>query len=346
VKGPPYLPEVEGTSICVDNTEGDCAADGSCTCCTTFNQADVDNIKAIGHNTIRLSIVWAGAQTEAGDMLNADFLRRMHAILDMTDAAGLHVFLDNHGDMVGSANCGNGVPMWVSQAADSKGRHGKHLTTGLPYSLFMDVKDTGGYDHCGEDDTKWAQYAGDPNYNLLNECCIAMNAGGNQPNLAFSEVGQDTMNYIQKKGAGRDAFVKYMRLIAEAVVDHPSVFAIEPMNEPMSIKRGDMFDTWKEIAVAINAVIPDMGVAVCDIGEGGIIPDWITKIDNVDISHSDITWMQAKTTLFYAWHWYLARERSERAVRTPVGPTTRHFRIARIAIGRRCVASRSDALFF
>jgi len=38
-------------------------------------------------------------------------------------------------------------------------------------------------------------------------------------------------------------------------------------------------------------------------------------------------------------------ERSERAVRTPAGATTRHFRIARFAIGRRRVASRSDALF-
>jgi len=287
----------------VDNTSGDCEATGSCTSCATFNQADVDHIKAQGWNTIRLSIVWAGAQTEPGNELNADFLRRLHAILDMTDKAGLHVFLDNHGDMVGSANCGNGLPMWISQAA-APDLIGKPLTTELPYSLFMDVKDTNGYSTCGDDAAKWGEYAGDPNYNLLNQCCIAMNAGGNQPNLAFSKLGQYAMNYIQKQGAGREAFVKYMRLVAESVVDHPSVFAIEPMNEPMSIKRGDMFDTWKEIALAVNSVIPDMAVAVCDIGEGGIIPDWLTKIDNVDISHSDIVWMQGQTTLFYAWHWY------------------------------------------
>ena len=40
-----------------------------------------------------------------------------------------------------------------------------------------------------------------------------------------------------------------------------------------------------------------------------------------------------------------ASERSERAVRTPAGVTTRHIRIACFAIGRRRVASRSDALF-
>jgi len=263
----------------------------------------VDHIKEMGWNTIRLGITWAGAQTEAGDALNADFLRRLHAILDMTDASGLNVFLDNHGDMVGSANCGNGLPMWISQAASPK-KIGKQLTTGLPYSLVMDVKDVGNYDHCGSNADMWAAHSGDPNYNLLNECCVAMNAGSNQPNLAFSELAQDTMNYIQKKGAGRDAFVKYMRLIAEAVADHPSVFALEPMNEPMSIKRGDMFDTWRAITESVNAVIPDLAVAVADVGEGGIIPSWLTKIDNVDISHDDIKWMQASKTTFYAWHWY------------------------------------------
>ena len=37
------------------------AAAGTCESCTTFNQADVDNIFANGWNAIRLSVVWAGA---------------------------------------------------------------------------------------------------------------------------------------------------------------------------------------------------------------------------------------------------------------------------------------------
>ena len=32
-----------------------------------------------------------------------------------------------------------------------------------------------GYDYCGSDAAKWAQDAGDPNYNLINECCQQMN---------------------------------------------------------------------------------------------------------------------------------------------------------------------------
>jgi hypothetical protein len=45
--GPPYLPEVEGDTYCVDNTKDGCADTGTCTSCTTFNQADVDHIKSM-----------------------------------------------------------------------------------------------------------------------------------------------------------------------------------------------------------------------------------------------------------------------------------------------------------
>ena len=37
---------------------------------------------------------------------------------------------------------------------------------------------------------------------------------------------------------------------------------------------------------------------------------------------------------------YVASERIERAIQTPVGATTQKIRIARFEIGRRCVASR------
>ena len=61
VKGPPYLPEVSGDTYCIDNTDGDCSQTGTCTSCTTFNQADIDHIKSMGWNTIRLGVIWAGA---------------------------------------------------------------------------------------------------------------------------------------------------------------------------------------------------------------------------------------------------------------------------------------------
>lgn len=45
--------------------------------------------------------------------------------------AGIHVMLDNHGDMTGSANCGNGAPMWFQQKAAAD-LIGKPLTTDFP----------------------------------------------------------------------------------------------------------------------------------------------------------------------------------------------------------------------
>tara|TARA_B110001452_G_scaffold18905_1_gene15323 strand:+ start:27 stop:758 length:732 start_codon:yes stop_codon:yes gene_type:complete len=180
VKGPPYMPSVAGDTICDDTPQdpdrGDaCAATGTCKSCSTFNEADVAHIKSMGWNFIRLGVVWAGAQPRDEDALDPDFLSRLHAVLDLTDAHGIHVMLDNHGDMVGSAGCGNGVPMWIQQKAAPE-LVGKPLHTALPYSLVpsITVSKVGGYEHCGTDEAKWAAHAGDPNYNLLNECCQAM----------------------------------------------------------------------------------------------------------------------------------------------------------------------------
>lgn len=130
-----------------------------------FNAADVANLKKMGWNAIRLGtllfkfclspahfafpklfhfslnafagVVWAGAQPRDENALDPEFLRRLDAILNLTDAHGIavlfttwriyvfslfritqnlpppsvpiQVMLDNHGDMVGSAGCGNGV---------------------------------------------------------------------------------------------------------------------------------------------------------------------------------------------------------------------------------------------
>jgi hypothetical protein len=52
---------------------------------------------------------------------------------------------------------------------------GRPLVTDLPYSLFINIKNKDGYNLCGNNETMWAKYAGDSNYNILNECCIALN---------------------------------------------------------------------------------------------------------------------------------------------------------------------------
>jgi len=307
VKGPPYLPTVSGDAVCKDIVDDACTASGSCTSCTTFNQADIDHMRSKGWNTIRLGIAWAGAQPKDENALDPEFLTRLHAVLNLTDANGIHVVLDNHGDMVGSANCGNGVPMWLQKKA-APDLIGKPLTTGFPYSLVssIDVKGVGGYDFCGSNESKWAEHAGDPNYNLLNECCQKMN-GPNPAGLGWTTLSQKTMDFIvATEGGGRADFVRYWSLIAEAVVHHQSAVAAELMNEPMSIRRSEMYDTWRACAEAINAIIPDMSVALSDTGEGAILPAWVEDIVGAGVVIDDTTveWIKASSTVFYAWHWY------------------------------------------
>ena len=194
------MPSVSGDTYCPeDGDQGStCGATGSCKACTPFNQADIQHIKRQGWNSIRLGersnltylpspgpirtircvagVVWAGAQPRDENALGPDFVERLHAVLNLTDKHGMHVVLDNHGDMVGSAGCGNGVPMWFQKKAAPE-PIGNPLVTGFPYDLpfvkalkQIQIKHTGGYDHCGDNATKWAAFVGDPNYNLLNEC--------------------------------------------------------------------------------------------------------------------------------------------------------------------------------
>merc|ERR1719329_2075573 len=305
VKGPPYMPSVSGNTICNDVVNDECSKTGTCKSCFTFNQADVDHIKSLGWNFIRLGVVWAGAQPRDEDMLDPDFVGRLHAILNLTDANGIHVMLDNHGDMVGSAGCGNDAPMWFQKEA-APDLIGKPLHTGLPYSLVdqISVKKVNGYDHCGTDLDKWAKYAGDPNYNMLNECCLAMNSN-NPGGLGWTTISQRTMDYSIQPGTGLDKFVRYWRLMAEAVKQHPSAFAMELQNEPMTIKRTEMFDAWRACAEAINQVVPDMSVSIADVGEGSVLPEWITNSTGglQDISNETVDWIKGSNTAFYAWHY-------------------------------------------
>lgn len=305
VKGPPYMPSVSGDTICNDVVNNECTAHGNCTSCYTLNQADVDHIKSLGWNFIRLGVVWAGAQPLDEDSLDPDFVARLHAVLDLMDRNEMHVMLDNHGDMVGTAGCGNGVPMWLQKKAAPQ-LIGKPLHTDFPYDVIPQTMVTrvDGYDVCRTNATRWAEHAGDPNYNLLNQCCQAMNSG-NPGGLGFTTMSQATMDYVLQPGPGRDAFVRFWTLMANEVKQHPSAFAAELMNEPMSIKREWMFDTWRACAEAILEVVPDMSVSICDVGEGSILPDWITQITGgyEDISAETETYIKESNNLFYAWHY-------------------------------------------
>ena len=84
------------------------------------------------------------------------------------------------------------------------------------------------------------------------------------------------MDYVVE-GAGQADFVRFWRLMAEAVRGHPSAVGAELMNEPVTIKRGACYKTWRACADAIHQVIPDMAIALADIGEGAVIPAVVSQ---------------------------------------------------------------------
>jgi hypothetical protein len=263
VKGPPYLPGTDASAACSDTVTDLCAAHGNCSSCTTFSAADAANFAQRGWNALRLGIVWAGAQPRDEDALDAGFLARLHATLALCDAHNLTVVLDNHGDMVGSLNCGNGLPAWFQRAAAPE-LIGAPLATGFPFDLVPSLQIAALIPPaCASNASLWREASGRADYNLANPCCRAMNSGGNPGALGYSTLAQRSMDYLITPGAGRAAFVRYWRLVAEAVAGHPSAAFAELMNEPMTIWREQAFDTWREAGQAITAVVPDMGISVC-----------------------------------------------------------------------------------
>ena len=62
--------------------------------------------------------------------------------------------------------------------------------------------------------------------------------------VRYTTIAQKTILHMLTEGEGREDFVRYWRLMAQAVTSHPSAVAAELDNEPMSIERDKMFQTW------------------------------------------------------------------------------------------------------
>jgi len=163
-------------------------------------------------------------------------------------------------------------------------------------------------------------FAGDPNYNLLNPCCKAIN-GGNPGQTGFTTMAQAAMTYMVEEGAGRDAFVRYWKLMAQAVRGHQSAVACELANEPMTIKRDKMYQTWVAAAKAINAEVPDMSVSLADTGEGPLLPSFLSNlpIHIPSLDKETLAFIKASKTLFYAWHDYGTCSTPQECVKNVLG---------------------------
>lgn len=84
----------------------------------------------------------------------------------------------------------------------------------------------------------------------------------------------------------------------------------------MSVRRGDMYETWEAVARAANAIIPDLSVSLADLGEGVIKGEWLIEhgFGDVGIPEQTLAYIKESTTLYYAWHWYGAPADPQQAV--------------------------------
>mmetsp|Transcript_4606 Transcript_4606/g.8785 ORF Transcript_4606/g.8785 Transcript_4606/m.8785 type:complete len:348 (-) Transcript_4606:20-1063(-) len=260
-----------------------------------------------GWNFVRLGVVWAGAQPQDSDTLDPDWVDRLHKFLDLADSHKIHVLLDIHQDVVGTATCGEGVPMWFSQLAapDSIGKP-PHPLPGTAH--LWPEQDDG---LCGfDDDENWGMFAGQPDYNIKNPCCIRFNGGGTSwARLGFTWSAQETMNFLFRKPEGRAKYVRYVRLLAEAVKGKPAAFGIETFNEPPSIDRPDMYETWREIYEAVQEVLPGMAVSVQDTGQAAL------GIRQLGLWPSQMKWLRESEFLFYAFHLYALPKDPEKGIK-------------------------------
>jgi hypothetical protein len=55
------------------------------------------------------------------------------------------------------------------------------------------------------------------------------------------------------------------------------------MNEPPSIERKAMFETWQACEAAVHQVLPDMAVGVMDTGEGPL------PLGNIGLSAAQVS---------------------------------------------------------
>eukprot|EP00519_Triparma_laevis_P006704 CAMPEP_0182514210 /NCGR_PEP_ID=MMETSP1321-20130603/35332_1 /TAXON_ID=91990 /ORGANISM="Bolidomonas sp., Strain RCC1657" /LENGTH=381 /DNA_ID=CAMNT_0024721351 /DNA_START=220 /DNA_END=1365 /DNA_ORIENTATION=- len=291
MKGDPWIPAVEGSTVC-DTSDVD-----QQTSCATFNEFDIKNLKGLGYNMIRLGVVWAGAQPDGPfTELSSTLLERLDAVLDLAEEHDLQVLIDLHQDAVGTAVCGEGVPMWFSQLAIPN-QIGKPL---WPLPKLDDGT-------CGRNDTEtWAEYAGDNDYNIKNLCCRKLN-GGNWGQLTSTSQAQETMLYLFTKG--RDVFADFVGKIAQAVNDKPAAFGIELMNEPPAIERNLMYKTWQTAAEAVRVFSSDIAVGVADTANGAL------PIGDLDLREETVEWLtDGDQYLFYAFHWYGTPKTPDQAI--------------------------------
>ena len=60
------------------------------------------------------------------------------------------------------------------------------------------------------------------------------------------------MHFMLSEGSGRAAFVRFWRLLATAVKEHPSAVAAELLNEPNTMRRRQLFQVSSSASLTLG----------------------------------------------------------------------------------------------
>jgi len=122
----------------------------------------------------------------------------------------------------------------------------------------------------------WKKHAGDPLYNVLNPCCLLINApGGWGANTIPTDFCQASATHLVTTEAGRKAYSEYVALLTQAVAGYPAAIGIELMNEPpmLDIESRWLYELYQEAYTASREISPDIAIGLADTGSRSMYPD-------------------------------------------------------------------------
>jgi len=172
----------------------------------SFSVEDADLLASMGYTTIRLGLLWAGAEPERGQY-NLTYLGLVQQIVQMAGERGIYSLLDMHQDAFSRKYCGNGVPDWAA-APDKEN---------FPYPLEV-------------------EYAVDEAGHPSREDCDSIS----WPNYHFSHSLSNAVGRFYDNYQGLlDQFALFWGKVAEVFADNDYVLGYEIVNEPWC---GDVYE--------------------------------------------------------------------------------------------------------
>jgi endoglycosylceramidase len=199
----------------------------------SFAAEDVDFLRSIGCNAIRLGIIWAGAQPlppsmEGSDVsFNATYLDEIERLVAIAAAGGIRVLLDVHQDLYSGAFCGEGAPIWAVDLSNST----------LPFpEPIGPAFGPGDYDDEGLPTKEACDRHPWQDYQLAHSSAVAYQRLYTHPPL-------------------RAAYAEFLREIARRFKGNEAVIGLEIINEPFA---GDVY---KDPALLLPGVADRVNLA-------------------------------------------------------------------------------------